>query len=47
MLNWPYYDLIDGYLCDEDGYQLCDHQFPDASAAERYLEDEDLRGSVR
>jgi len=58
MLNWPYYTLnAQGYLEDEDGYKVLfstQHtngpdfiQFRSAADAQQYLEENDIRGTVR
>lgn len=48
MMSWPYFELrADGYLYDEDGTRQFDQVFFDSSEAEQWLEDQDIRGSVR
>jgi hypothetical protein len=52
-LHWPYYDLINGKLYDDEGYALSSSngvhapRFADAAAAEEWLKANDLRGNVR
>jgi len=44
---WPYYDLKGGYLYDEDGYKASEVKFSDAYEAEKWMEDNDVRGTIR
>ena len=48
QIDWPYFTLnAQGWLVDEEGYVMASFgKFPNADAAQKYLEDNDIRGTV-
>lgn len=46
-MPWPYFDLCDGFLHDEDGEKLIETRFSSEWEAEKYLIDNNIRGTVR
>lgn len=47
-MDWPYYTLENGKLVDEAGnIDFPEKTFNSAAEAEKFLEDNDYRGSVR
>jgi len=48
MFDWPYFYLKNGRLVDEDGDDGNKDwpSFPNATEAEKYLVDNDIRGTV-
>ena len=47
-MDWEYYTFADGLLCDDDGADCFPgHAWATAAAAEQWLADNDIRGSVR
>lgn len=46
-MKWEYLDLVDGFLLTEDGSKFLDIKFNTPFDAEKYLIDNDIRGTVR
>ena len=47
-MNWEYYTLIDGRLCDDDGHDCFPGtRFASVADADLYLVENDIRGTVR
>jgi len=47
-LHWPYYTFVDGKLFTEDGYRdFPEKTFTSAEEAQKFLEDNDIRGDVK